>query len=713
MKTKFFKFFVLLLMLQLSKQAFALDFSGGSGTEEDPYLVSSLADYTYIDWEPNAYFKLTCDIEGVTYERGTFNGHLDGNNRYISVNMECRSASLDYGLFKEASGAVFKNITIKGVYTGLVSGMISHSLNIGGICANATSCKFINCHNEATISASAESYCYDSHIGGLAAIATGCTFEMCSNTGTLRGPAWKSESSAPRNYVGGLIGEAKNCHIINCYCVGSVDGGNSEVTVGGMCGNLDATQISNSYSNCTSNKSFGTFAGWARSGSHMKDSFAYARDKWNYFYGATDISPETLSENCYRFERETSEAENPLIQSWYETNLPSWDFENVWYFPSSIALPLLKKETIVSTSSSRIMYGESVTFTSSNPYKELKLSMENAEDADIEGNTVPPLKAGTINVRLQQAAFDEFQPVDKSIRITVTKAPLSITADNASMTYGDDTPELTYSCDGLNLGDTPETALTEKPLLVSSATSTSNAGEYLIAISGGKSDNYTLSLTSGTITVNPRPLTVTPNSVSRKYGSANPTFQVSYSGFVNGDNQSLVTTSPTVTTDATKSSSVGTYTLTCSGGNVYKNYTLKYGVGTLTIEKALLRVKAQNASRTVDEENPEFMLFYEGFKNNESTDDLDVVPYATTTATRNSEPGEYEIVVSGGKALNYEFSYINGVLTVLPSTGIADIMAEKDAVTIYNLQGREQQRYQKGVNIIRTSNGKTYKVLVK
>ena len=109
-------------MLQLSKQAFALDFSGGSGTEEDPYLVSSLADYTYIDWEPNAYFKLTCDIEGVTYERGTFNGHLDGNNHYISVNMECRSASLDYGLFKEASGAVFKNITIKGVYTGLVSG---------------------------------------------------------------------------------------------------------------------------------------------------------------------------------------------------------------------------------------------------------------------------------------------------------------------------------------------------------------------------------------------------------------------------------------------------------------------------------------------------------------------------------------------------------------------------------------------------------------
>ena len=139
----------------------------------------------------------------------------------------------------------------------------------------------------------------------------------------------------------------------------------------------------------------------------------------------------------------------------------------------------------------------------------------------------------------------------------------------------------------------------------------------------------------------------------------------------------------------------------------------KVWVGTLTIEKALLRVKAQNASRTVNEENPEFTLSYEGFKNNESTDDLDVVPYATTTATRNSEPGEYEIVVSGGEALNYEFSYINGVLTVLPSTGIADIMAEKDAVTIYNLQGREQQRYQKGVNIIRTSNGKTYKVLVK
>ena len=36
-------------------------------------------------------------------------------------------------------------------------------------------------------------------------------------------------------------------------------------------------------------------------------------------------------------------------------------------------------------------------------------------------------------------------------------------------------------------------------------------------------------------------------------------------------------------------------------------------------------------------------------------------PIATTTATKNSPVGEYEIVVSGGEAQNYELSYQNGV----------------------------------------------------
>ena len=49
--------------------------------------------------------------------------------------------------------------------------------------------------------------------------------------------------------------------------------------------------------------------------------------------------------------------------------------------------------------------------------------------------------------------------------------------------------------------------------------------------------------------------------------------------------------------------------------------------------------------------------------------------------------GEYEIVVSGGEATNYELNYENGILTVTESTGIATISVTRP-VNVYNVQGR-------------------------
>ena len=58
---------------------------------------------------------------------------------------------------------------------------------------------------------------------------------------------------------------------------------------------------------------------------------------------------------------------------------------------------------------------------------------------------------------------------------------------------------------------------------------------------------------------------------------------------------------------------------------------------------------------------------YSGFKNSETKLALTQEPIATTTATKNSRPGTYLITVSGGIAMNYEFTYVNGTLTILPN----------------------------------------------
>ncbi len=91
-----------------------------------------------------------------------------------------------------------------------------------------------------------------------------------------------------------------------------------------------------------------------------------------------------------------------------------------------------------------------------------------------------------------------------------------------------------------------------------------------------------------TQTVNKAPLTVTAQNASRAYGAANPTFSDIITGFVNGDTQSVVSGTASLTTTATASSAPGTYPITAGLGTLSAaNYTFSTFVnGTLTITQA-------------------------------------------------------------------------------------------------------------------------------
>jgi MBG domain (YGX type)/Pentapeptide repeats (8 copies)/Carboxypeptidase regulatory-like domain/Bacterial Ig domain len=80
----------------------------------------------------------------------------------------------------------------------------------------------------------------------------------------------------------------------------------------------------------------------------------------------------------------------------------------------------------------------------------------------------------------------------------------------------------------------------------------------------------------------PVALTITASSGTMTYGGTVPAFTPSYSGFINDDTASSLTTQPICTTTATASSPVGTYPITCSGG-VSANYTFTYVGGTLSV----------------------------------------------------------------------------------------------------------------------------------
>ena len=173
-------------------------------------------------------------------------------------------------------------------------------------------------------------------------------------------------------------------------------------------------------------------------------------------------------------------------------------------------------------------------------------------------------------------------------------------------------------------------------------------------------------------TSNPVVITVLKKRISAKavdtdrvYGDDNPRFYVEYTGLVNGDAPEDIDAPPDLHCIATVTSRVGDYLITITGGSDgnYEFENLYEGI--MTVTKRELIVIVDNKSRVVNSNNPAFTLSYRGFVLGENESVFNSRPTVETSATRGSAPGRYDIVVYGGSADNYAFTYVYGVLTVL------------------------------------------------
>ena len=73
--------------------------------------------------------------------------------------------------------------------------------------------------------------------------------------------------------------------------------------------------------------------------------------------------------------------------------------------------------------------------------------------------------------------------------LTITKAPLTVSAGNYVMTQGREVPNFEAAYEGFK-NDETASVLTQRPTLTCEATSASTAGNYTITISGGEAQNY-------------------------------------------------------------------------------------------------------------------------------------------------------------------------------------------------------------------------------
>ena len=263
---------------------------------------------------------------------------------------------------------------------------------------------------------------------------------------------------------------------------------------------------------------------------------------------------------------------------------------------------------------------------------------------------------GTYAIVVKQGTVKNYNMTFANGTLTVTKAPLTVSAGNYTKKQGDPMPEFKASYQGFKNNET-EDVLTKKPVIMTTATESSAPSEYPVTVSGAEAQNYDINYQSGTLSVTEADaVIITAKSYSRTYGDNNPTFEYEVQG-------AQLDGVPEITCEATKGSPVGTYAIVVKQGTV-KNYNVTFANGTLTVTKAPLIISVGTYTKRQGDPMPEFKAAYDGFKNNETEDVLTKKPVIMTTATESSAPGEYPVTVSGAEAQNYDISYQPGTLTV-------------------------------------------------
>jgi RHS repeat-associated protein len=127
-------------------------------------------------------------------------------------------------------------------------------------------------------------------------------------------------------------------------------------------------------------------------------------------------------------------------------------------------------------------------------------------------------------------------------------------------------------------------SLTTQPTCTTAYATTSAAGSSpSTSCSGAVDANYAISYVAGKVTVTQAALTITASSATVSYGAPVPTITPLYSGWVNGQSSSSLTTQPTCATAYTTTSAAGTSPSTSCSGAVDANYTISYVAGTVTV----------------------------------------------------------------------------------------------------------------------------------
>jgi len=201
------------------------DFSGGTGTEADPYLIANKADLlslaekvdspaTHVQYADKYYRQIAgIDLNGETFASigladYQFKGNYNGSGNVID---NCAVGGTGAsGVFSYANGAVISDLCVTNRTNN------SSGTNTGGIVGYATNCTVSDCEYTSGELTTSANVC-----GGIIGYANGGSVSGCKVSGKI---------TATSARIGGIIGEAANNVIISgCSASGAVISGKNVV----------------------------------------------------------------------------------------------------------------------------------------------------------------------------------------------------------------------------------------------------------------------------------------------------------------------------------------------------------------------------------------------------------------------------------------------------------------------------------------------------
>ncbi|MTV83159.1 MBG domain-containing protein, partial [Secundilactobacillus folii] len=305
--------------------------------------------------------------------------------------------------------------------------------------------------------------------------------------------------------------------------------------------------------------------------------------------------------------------------------------------------------------------------------------------ASIDGKTPGTYK---INLEYFNSATAEYIIGQATLTVKAQLATASI--NDSTITYGDDSngtytfnvTENGPTVSGLNAADFTITDQSgAAPVL--SGSGHLNAGTYTVKLSAsglakfaavGGYDMTKLGAITGKLTVNPKPVALTLQTIHRTYtGSLITDFTgtIPSGVFLAGDKINYTITAGSQTK---KAINAGTYMLSFNNGT-NSNYVISPVSGWLVIDKADATVTIKDASKVFGSSDPSFTVTVSGVKGN------DTLKY-TISRESGESVGTYSITGTDAATdnLNYDVTFGKGIFTITPQA--TDPNQATDQVTV-------------------------------